>query len=115
MMDKIKIRQPTCPWWFLFTFDNPLRKIYQDRIGLADTADFVLAFWMVHEVHESRFFLAQIYNLLKNNGRLLIAELYFHVSRERFRQIQAQVKDSGFSVMGFPGIGFSRATLAERN
>ncbi len=27
---KIKIRQPTCPWWFLFTFDNPLRKFYQD-------------------------------------------------------------------------------------
>jgi len=23
-------RQPTCPWWFLFTFDNPLRRLYQD-------------------------------------------------------------------------------------
>ena len=30
LIDKIKIRQPTCPWWFLFTFDNPLRKFYQD-------------------------------------------------------------------------------------
>ncbi len=30
MIEKLKIRQPTCPWWFLFTFDNPLRKFYQD-------------------------------------------------------------------------------------
>lgn len=22
--------QHTCPWWFLFTFDNPLRRLYQD-------------------------------------------------------------------------------------
>ncbi len=29
-IEKLKIRQPTCPWWFLFTFDNPFRKIYQD-------------------------------------------------------------------------------------
>ena len=186
-MDKIKLRQPTCPWWFLFTFDNPLRKTYQDplkilspyinvgdtavdlgcgmgyfsiplarlvgengkviavdlqsrmlaglrrrakkidllnriqthqasqnRIGLSDSADFVLAFWMVHEVHESRSFLAQIHSLLKNNGRLLIAEPFIHVSRERFGQIQAEVKGAGFSIEGSPRIGFSRTILAER-
>ncbi|MCD6425688.1 MAG: hypothetical protein J7L35_09305 [Anaerolineales bacterium] len=33
-MDIINIRQPTCPWWFLFTFDNPLRKIYQDPLKI---------------------------------------------------------------------------------
>ena len=187
-IEKLKIRQPTCPWWFLFTFDNPLRKIYQDplkilspyinvgdkvvdlgcgmgyfsiplanlvgedgkviavdlqskmlaglrrrakktdllsriqthqasqdRIGLSDTADFVLAFWMVHEVHESRSFLAQIHSILKNNGRLLIVEPYIHVSRERFGQIQAEVIDAGFSIVGSPRIGFSRTIFVERN
>ena len=24
--------QHTCPWWFLFTFDNPLRRLYQDPL-----------------------------------------------------------------------------------
>ena len=33
-MSKLKIRQPTCPWWFLFTFDNPLRKLYQDPVKI---------------------------------------------------------------------------------
>ena len=27
---KRRSKQPTCPWWFLFTFDNPLRKLYQN-------------------------------------------------------------------------------------
>lgn len=24
--------QATCSWWFLFAFDNPLRKLYQDPV-----------------------------------------------------------------------------------
>ncbi len=185
---KLKIKQPTCPWWFLFTFDNPLRKLYQDpdkilapyiktggtvidlgcgmgyysipmaalvgeqgkviavdlqgqmlaglqgraekagllerikthqctqdQIGISEEADFILAFWMVHEVHNSRSFFDQIHVMLKTGGRLLIAEPYFHVSRNRFWEILAEVKDAGFSIVGSPRVGFSRTILAERN
>lgn len=187
-ISKLKIRQPTCPWWFLFTFDNPLRKLYQDpyqiltpylktggtaidlgcgmgyfsipmaalvgeegkviavdlqdhmlaglrgraekagllerikthqctqdQIGISEEADFILAFWMVHEVHDSRSFFEQIHAMLKVGGRFLIAEPYVHVSRNRFCEIRAEVKDAGFSIVGSPRVGFSRAILAERN
>jgi hypothetical protein len=70
---------------------------------------------MVHEVHDSRSFLKQIRVMLKTGGRLLIAEPYVHVSQNRFGEIQAEVKDAGFSIVGSPRVGFSRTILAERN
>lgn len=187
-IEKLKIRQPTCPWWFLFTFDNPLRKIYQDplkilspyinvgdtvvdlgcgmgyfsipiaelvgergkviavdlqermlaglrgraekanllkrikthrcaqdQIGISEEVDFVLAFWMVHEVHNSRSFLEQIRVMLKAGGRLLIAEPYIHVSRNKFREIESQLNEAGFSILGSPTVGFSRSILVKKD
>jgi len=187
-IEKLKIRQPTCPWWFLFTFDNPLRKIYQDpikilspyinvgdtvvdlgcgmgyfsipmaelvgdsgkviaadlqermlaglrgrakkanllgrikthrcaqdKVGISEESDFVLAFWMVHEVHNSRSFLDQIRVMLKAGGRLLIAEPYIHVSRNKFREIESQLNEAGFSRLGSPAIGFSRSILVKKD
>ena len=28
----MKLNQVTCPWWFLFTFDNPFRRLFQDPV-----------------------------------------------------------------------------------
>lgn len=28
------LREHTCPWWFLFTFDNRLRRLYQDPVNI---------------------------------------------------------------------------------
>ena len=187
-MCKLKIRQPTCPWWFLFTFDNPLRKLYQDperilepfinrgdtiadlgcgmgyftlplarlagqngrviavdlqsrmlaglkrraekanlidriqlhncsqdQIGIPGPVDFVLAFWMVHEVHNSRIFISQIYRMLKNQGQLLIVEPLVHVSAEKFHQTVSDIQKAGFFIKGRPKIGFSRAVLAQKD
>jgi ubiquinone/menaquinone biosynthesis C-methylase UbiE len=180
-------KQPTCPWWFLFTFDNPLRKLYQDpekilipyievgdrvvdlgcgmgyfslplarlvgkegvvvavdlqlkmlaglkrradraglqdrielhhctqdQIGVTGPVSFVLAFWMVHEVHNPETFLKQIWTMLKIGGQLLIAEPLIHVTEFRYLQIQSQVVDTGFSIVGSPVIGFSRSILAKK-
>lgn len=184
---KRMFRQPTCPWWFLFTFDNPLRKLYQDperilaphvkegdlvadlgcgmgyfslplarlvgndgkvtavdlqprmlaglkrradRVGLQDRIDlhqctqetigvsgpmdFVLAFWMVHEVHDSSSFLEQIWRMLKYEGHVLIAEPLIHVGKARFQQLLTEVVDLGFNIVGSPTIGFSRSILAQK-
>ncbi len=180
-----KFLQHTCPWWFLFAFDNPLRKLYQDpgiflaplispgdrildvgcgmgfltlpaavlvgekgevvaadlqqrmldglwrkalkanlgdriqrqlasqdSLGVSGSFDTALAFWMVHEVHDRLSFLAQIRDLLKPGGKLLIAEPYLHVSRKDFLRTERIAGDVGLTLIKAPEIGFSRSLLA---
>ncbi|MCJ7735391.1 MAG: class I SAM-dependent methyltransferase, partial [Anaerolineales bacterium] len=76
--------------------------------------DFVLAFWMVHEVHHRREFLEQIFQLLKDGGRLLIAEPYLHVSGKTFQEMTSDLQAIGFSIQENSGIGFSRGILAQK-
>ena len=186
-ISSIRLNQPTCPWWFLFTFDNPLRKFYQDPekilspylkpgdrvvdigcgmgyftipmakivqengkviavdmqskmltglrkradragvgelielhqctqdlIGITGPVDFVLAFWMVHEIHHLQSFLEQIFQILKDDGQFLIAEPYIHVTGKAFHQTVAEIKAIGFSIKEQPSIGFSRSILAQK-
>ncbi|MBI5529459.1 MAG: methyltransferase domain-containing protein [Deltaproteobacteria bacterium] len=53
----------------------------EDRLGLEGPLDFVLAFWMVHEVPDQGRFFGEILSALGSGGRLLVAEPKFHVTR----------------------------------
>jgi len=145
----------TCPWWFTWTFDNPLRRLFHDprkmlepyvvegsrvadlgcgmgyftatlaelvgpagevlavdmqpqqlrvaerrcrRAGVAGRVrfieatadslrltgrfDFVLAFWMVHEVADPAGFFEQLRAVCEPGARVLVAEPMIHVPRE---------------------------------
>ena len=76
--------------------------------------DFILAFWMVHEVHQPRSFFEQIYKMLKDGGRLLIAEPYIHVGGKKFREIITEIEAVGFSIIEQPNIGFSRSVIGQK-
>lgn len=183
-MTSSKPRGHTCPWWFAWTFDNPLRGLAHDpaailhglvrpgdtvvdvgcglgfftiamaglvgedgrviavdlqpemlararrragrrgltdriafhqcapdRIGIAGPVDFVLAFWMVHEVADRHAFLREIRSLLRPGGHLLIAEPRGHVSPRLFERITAAARDAGFTVRPGPDVRFSRSLL----
>ncbi len=88
-----------------------LHQCSQDQIGIPGPVDFVLAFWMVHEVHTSRVFLEQIWDMLKNQGLLLIVEPYIHVSEEKFRQTETESLQTGFLIKDRLKIGFSQSVL----
>ena len=161
----------TCPWWFTWTFDNPLRRLVHDahkmlepyvvpgsrvadigcgmgyftvelarsvgpagnvqavdmqpqqlrvaerrcrRAGVAERVrfieataesleltgpvDFVLAFWMLHEVGDRAGFFDQLRAATEPGGRVLVAEPMFHVSRE---QVEAELALA--AVHGFYG------------
>lgn len=82
-----------------------------DRIGLNCRADFVLAFYMVHEAPDTRNLLAEIRTLLKPGGRVLAVEPRWHVSSERFAAMVETAEGVGLEAVDFPGGKGGRAVL----
>lgn len=174
----------TCPWWFGYTFDNPLRRLAHDpdsilgkyvgpgqtavdigcglgyfsialarivgpggkvialdiqsqmiqrarrraeRHGLANRidfrictpdhldvegpVDFVLAFWVVHEVTDPKGLLAEVRSLLHPRGQLLITEPKGHVSAARFAETVELARQAGFKTTCGPPVRFSRSVV----
>jgi ubiquinone/menaquinone biosynthesis C-methylase UbiE len=87
----------------------------RDDLGFREPVDFVLAFWMAHEVDDSRRFFNQVFSVLKERGTLLIAEPKMHVDRRRFQEIVQTARDAGFRDSGAPPVRLSRTALLERS
>lgn len=174
----------TCPWWFGYTFDNPIRRLFHDpnailgdyvapgqtvvdigcglgyfslalarlvgpggkviavdiqsqmvqrarrracrqdladridfrqcdpdRLGVDSPADFVLAFWMIHEVTDPESLLEEVKSILRPHGRFLIVEPKGHVSADRFEKTVQQALSVGYVVSEGPEIRFSRSVI----
>lgn len=86
-----------------------------DRLGLSKPVDFVLAFWMVHEVRDRAGFLSEVRSILRPTGHLLIAEPKGHVSPELFAKITDLVREAGFIVKEPRNVRFSRSILCTPN
>jgi ubiquinone/menaquinone biosynthesis C-methylase UbiE len=85
-----------------------------DSLGEHPQADFVLAFWMVHEVPDQRAFLAQIFTLLKPGGRFLLVEPKIHVTEADFQRTVQTANGVGFVVKDGPKVRLSRSALLMR-
>ena len=66
-----------------------------DSIGFYEKADFILAFWMAHEVPDQHRFLSEIHNLMKPNGLFLLVEPLIHVSKKNFSCTLETAKELG--------------------
>jgi ubiquinone/menaquinone biosynthesis C-methylase UbiE len=86
-----------------------------DTLGEPDQADFVLAFWMVHEVPDQQGFLSEIIRLLRPGGRFLLVEPKMHVSGESFLATLKRAEALGFALMERPPIRLSRSVLLGLN
>ena len=65
-------------------------------------ADFVLAYWMVHETLDQDDFFRQLREALKPDGKILVVEPPFHVSAKDFEATQKCATDRGFIVRDHP-------------
>lgn len=74
-------------------------------------ADFVLAFWMVHEVPEVRRFFVNVKEIMKPHALFLIAEPFFHVTKRRFNNTLDIGQGMGFKILDRPEISFSHAAM----
>jgi len=73
-----------------------------DRIGLDLQADFILAYYMVHETPDAMAFFREARTLLREKGQLLVVEPRMHVSRRDFDKMLVTAEESGFNALSFP-------------
>ena len=88
-----------------------LHKCEENRIGIVDKVDFVLAFYMVHEVPSQGNLLREIQSILNSNGKVFIIEPKFHVSKKAFEEMINNIKDIGFEIIEKPKLFLSRAII----
>lgn len=81
------------------------------NMDLNQIFDFILNFWMVHEVPDTQKYLQQIFNLLKPNSKYFLVEPKMHVKNKRFNEIKNLCLDIGFKEIDSPDIFFSRSVL----
>ena len=80
-----------------------------DALGLKPGLDFVLAFWMVHEVPDAERFFTEIKVNLAPGGAMLIAEPKMHVSAESFAAMVGTCGRLGFNTTPVDSVRISRA------
>jgi ubiquinone/menaquinone biosynthesis C-methylase UbiE len=91
-----------------------LHKCPTDKIGLSEKMDFVLVFYMVHEVPDQEGFFKEIAEILTNKGRVFIVEPLFHVSKSDFEKTIRTAKNAGFGIKERPKVLFSKSALLEK-
>jgi ubiquinone/menaquinone biosynthesis C-methylase UbiE len=73
-----------------------LHQNQQVTIGVSEPVDFILAFYMVHEVPNPAAFFRELKSILKKDGRILVVEpKLFHVSQKAFQQTMDVAQESG--------------------
>ena len=82
-----------------------------DSLRLEETADFALAFWMLHEVPDRAPFLAEVRAALKPGALLLLVEPRGHVGAKVFARSVETAREVGLLPAGAPSVAFSRAVL----
>jgi ubiquinone/menaquinone biosynthesis C-methylase UbiE len=73
--------------------------------------DFILAFWMLHEVPDRKGLLETFRKVLKVSGRFLLVEPKLHVSEPAWEESMALADGVGFHLRQMRPVKFSRAAL----
>jgi len=91
-----------------------LKLCAQDSLAQPDSVDFVLAFYMVHEVPEVLPFFKEIAETLKPGGKLLIVEPPFHVSKKKYRENLNAARNAGLVLLKEPRCWPDKAALFQK-
>jgi len=89
-----------------------LVKCDADKINIRTDVDFILAFFMVHEVSDKYSLFKQLKNILKEEGQFLLVEpKLFHVSRREFELTTRLAERTGFKIYPGPPIRFGWSAI----
>jgi ubiquinone/menaquinone biosynthesis C-methylase UbiE len=90
-----------------------LHKCMAEKIDLSERVDFVLAFYMIHEVPDHERLFNELKSILKPGGQILIVEPKLHVSKVSFDAMIERLKVAGFEIDEGPKVFFSRTVVLE--
>jgi ubiquinone/menaquinone biosynthesis C-methylase UbiE len=82
-----------------------------DRIGITGKVDFILAFWMVHEVPDQQRMFEELKTVLNPGSRIWIIEPKIHVKERSFKEMITRLELTGFRIIERPKVSLSRTVL----
>ncbi len=82
-----------------------------DSLNVTARADFILAFWMAHEVPDQERFFSELHAVMKQDGTFLLVEPKLHVSGRQFDSQINIAQKAGFTLLSRPAIPLSLAAL----
>ncbi len=90
------------------------RLIEPDGLGIDETVDFILAFWMVHEVPDQEIFFQDVSNALNVGSHLYVCEPKPHVTEDELESSVGIAEGKGFKVIERPPIRMGTAVVLEK-
>jgi len=92
-----------------------LHKCGENKIGLTEKVDFVLACYMVHEVPDQENLFLELKSILNPGGKIYIIEPPFHVSKKAFEKMAEMLTNIGFEITERPKTLFGRSLTITHN
>jgi len=91
-----------------------LHKNEEHKIGITEKVDFILMFYMAHEVSNIEDFFIEVQTILKSDGQILIVEPPFHVSKAVFEQTIVKAYEADFKEIKRPKIFMNKAVVLKK-
>ncbi len=91
-----------------------LYKSGKNRIGLSEKVDFVLAFYVVHEIPDEEEFFRELESILQPGGHILVVEPPFHVSKSAFVETIGKARNAGLKPEKGPKVFLSKTVVLNK-
>ncbi len=91
-----------------------LHKCEEKKIGVSEHVDFVLLFYVVHEVPNVEGLFSEIETILNPGGQVFMVEPPFHVSKKAFENTIKKANDAGLAVVERPKLFLNRAVVLKK-
>ncbi len=110
MLDKVRDKIQGTRYEKRITLHNSEK----EGLGVIKNVDFVLAFYLLHEVPDKDKFFREVWTALRPGGRVLIVEPPFHVSKTELDQTVRIAKEAGFTDDDGPKVFLSKTVILKK-
>lgn len=91
-----------------------LHKCEEQKIGVSEHVDFVLLFYVIHELPNVENFFNEISAILNPGGQVFIVEPPFHVSKKAFKNTIQKANDVGLAFFERPKMFLHKTAVLEK-